>query len=548
MATPPNSPTSDIGPLSDSSLLGDPGRAPASDAVEATARKSRADSGDPVIEPADETPEEERPRDVNGAGTTNADAHPMTQERPPAPAEEQKESTTSPAAPPSQPTTVPAEATGGQEAHKGKPFPPLDYSKEYEEVEKELLGRMRAKYGTTLVSDMDDAQLLLSYVTRNGLQEDRKVGDDTIQTLIAAREHMRSFTFDSEKEEANFRKSCGVIAKAAEPVTVASLRDSTTEEPYTSWLGLLGMVFKPLAREPQKRPIAEIACLRYRLWAIVVLVTLLIVQIYWTISSAILNKTDRLIAEINEAQPSYYTQYYLEQETKRLAENQQKAPAPPSATTPAPETSVTGTTPAPTAVLATQPGPNETADKSRLSLDELLAKMGELKASHVMLHKVMFFLDAPLTKAGAEKRDPAAIETPAKTAKNIFTPTDLQIESAKIRTVAGQVVDVLQKWVLPLLYGALGAMVFVVRTLSVQARDRLFRREALVSLVLRVFLGMISGLAIGWFWSSDPKGATTAGAMSLSTLSPFALAFVAGYGVELFFALLDKIVSTFTNK
>jgi hypothetical protein len=31
-------------------------------------------------------------------------------------------------------------------------------------------------------------------------------------------------------------------------------------------------------------------------------------------------------------------------------------------------------------------------------------------------------------------------------------------------------------------------------------------------------------------------------------LSPFALAFIARYGVELFFALLDKIVSTFTNK
>jgi hypothetical protein len=36
--------------------------------------------------------------------------------------------------------------------------------------------------------------------------------------------------------------------------------------------------------------------------------------------------------------------------------------------------------------------------------------------------------------------------------------------------------------------------------------------------------------------------------MSLATLSPFALAFVTGYGVELFFTLLDKIISTFTNK
>jgi Na+/serine symporter len=82
-----------------------------------------------------------------------------------------------------------------------------------------------------------------------------------------------------------------------------------------------------------------------------------------------------------------------------------------------------------------------------------------------------------------------------------------------------------------------------------QARDRLFRKEAQVSLVLRVFLGTISGLAIGWFWTQDTTStATTGGAMSLSTLSPFALAFVAGYGVELFFALLDKIIATFTNK
>jgi hypothetical protein len=41
---------------------------------------------------------------------------------------------------------------------------------------------MKTKYGATLVSDMDDAQILLSYVTRNGLQEERKVSDSTIQT------------------------------------------------------------------------------------------------------------------------------------------------------------------------------------------------------------------------------------------------------------------------------------------------------------------------------------------------------------------------------
>ena len=59
---------------------------------------------------------------------------------------------------------------------------------------------------------------------------------------------------------------------------------------------------------------------------------------------------------------------------------------------------------------------------------------------------------------------------------------------------------------------------------------------------------ILNSEAIGWFWSSNPQTSSAGGALSVSTLSPFALAFVAGYGVELFFALLDKIVSTFTNK
>lgn len=155
-----------------------------------------------------------------------------------------------------------------------------------------------------------------------------------------------------------------------------------------------------------------------------------------------------------------------------------------------------------------------------------------------MLRKLTFFSPEATTFAGTDET----------TAESIFAPTHSQIENSAVRTIAGQVVDVMQKWLLPLLYGALGAMVFVVRTLSVQARDRLFRKEALVSLVLRIYLGMISGLAIGWFWNYNPEGPTAAGALTPSSLSPFALAFVAGYGVELFFALLDKIVSTFTNK
>jgi hypothetical protein len=196
-------------------------------------------------------------------------------------------------------------------------------------------------------------------------------------------------------------------------------------------------------------------------------------------------------------------------------------------------------------------------------LDELVSKVGELNANYSILGKFLrpfswfFFQPDKKDTADSQKKDeatqppakePATAQSPSPLSDQIFEPSKFQNESESLKAVARQLIDVMQKWLLPLLYGALGAMVFVVRTLSVQARDRLFRREALVSLILRVFLGMISGLAIGWFWAVKPQDAPASGAMSVSTLSPFALAFVAGYGVELFFALLDKIVSTFTNK
>jgi hypothetical protein len=427
-------------------------------------------------------------------------------------------------------------AEGGEDEPRGtgKPWPALDYSQKHDAVEAELLERMRAKYGTSLVSDMDDAQLLLSYVTRNGLQEDRKVSDDVIQTLIASREHMRSFTFNSENEEVKFRKSCGVIAKAAEPVTAVSLRDSLTTEPYRRWLLL----------EPKPLPVAEIACRRYRALAILVLLALLVVQIYWTAVSAILSKTDSLISELNKA-PS--KQYYIAQEAARIAALK---PATPQNSPPA---TSAATSPGNTSAATTQVAPAEVkVDKSQLTLDELVSKGAELDANYSMLEKFLRWW--PLTKLYFVRETPALAQganergAPPVNPETIFVPSTFQDRSASSRAVAGQVIDVTQKWVLPLLYGALGAMVFVVRTLSMQARDRLFRREALVSLVLRVFLGMISGLAIGWFWNQSATGPATAGALTPTTLSPFALAFVAGYGVELFFALLDKIVSTFTNK
>ena len=91
---------------------------------------------------------------------------------------------------------------------------------------------------------------------------------------------------------------------------------------------------------------------------------------------------------------------------------------------------------------------------------------------------------------------------------------------------------------MPLLYGLLGAMAFVIRTISQQARDRLYRVENETGYYLRIWLGILGGLAIGWFFKPSSEG--------VGSISPLALAFVAGYSVDLLFTAMDRIVNAFS--
>jgi hypothetical protein len=103
-----------------------------------------------------------------------------------------------------------------------------------------------------------------------------------------------------------------------------------------------------------------------------------------------------------------------------------------------------------------------------------------------------------------------------------------------------QLLGVLQGYLLPLLYGWIGAAAYVLRCLAREARERLYRQENDTAYTLRIFLGALAGLAIGWFLKPEDVS-------GFKSLSPFALAFVAGYSVDLLFTFLDKIVNAFST-
>lgn len=108
-------------------------------------------------------------------------------------------------------------------------------------------------------------------------------------------------------------------------------------------------------------------------------------------------------------------------------------------------------------------------------------------------------------------------------------------------TYARNALTSFQSFILPLLYGILGALLFILR--KYKSRLKAGRSLNATNYLIRIVMGGLAGLAIGWFVSIDGSDAP----FQIGNLSPLALSFLAGYGVEILFTGLDTIVSKFSN-
>jgi hypothetical protein len=106
-------------------------------------------------------------------------------------------------------------------------------------------------------------------------------------------------------------------------------------------------------------------------------------------------------------------------------------------------------------------------------------------------------------------------------------------------TVANRLNDVY----LPLLLGWLGAQAFILRRMSKEISDRTFAPGSAFGHIARVGLGALAGLASVWLLSAQAVGGA-----QWANLPVWALAFVAGYGIELVFAFMDRIINAFTSQ
>ena len=324
------------------------------------------------------------------------------------------------------------------------------------------------------------AQILLSYASQQG----QALDDALVKSLINARDDI--LNGKDVSSEAVFWASYAKLAKLLHPVTVASLQAVKETKYHHSFFNRLAERLMPQWRS-KPTSMARKTVSIYRLNFTVTLVLMLAIQIYWGIGIDLKKNTEVILAKIdtvrdeldplldslNQAGVADLTNNY---QYKRLSEDLDR------------------------------------------QVDQMLTQ-NILLYQWINIHRQPFSLfTAVHYKEPLDRQDNYAI----------------YYEADRLKLQAEYVLSAISTYMLPLLYGLLGAFAFVMRRLSAEIKALQFTEGSKTNYRLRLSLGALSGLVIGWFLSPD--------SLSIEALSPLALAFLAGYSVELLFTIMDRLV------
>jgi hypothetical protein len=112
---------------------------------------------------------------------------------------------------------------------------------------------------------------------------------------------------------------------------------------------------------------------------------------------------------------------------------------------------------------------------------------------------------------------------------------DVQIHALLAEENSNLIVGIMVSFFLPILFGSLGALAYVIRLISDQIRTTTFLQSSPIRHLMRVMLGALMGVVVGLF----------SGLSGQLSLPPLALAFLAGYGVEAVFSMFDGMIERF---
>lgn len=104
----------------------------------------------------------------------------------------------------------------------------------------------------------------------------------------------------------------------------------------------------------------------------------------------------------------------------------------------------------------------------------------------------------------------------------------------------GLVVNVYGLWVLPALYGALGAALYHMR----RVLNPILPNPSPLRVLYRITVSAFAGIVIAWIWAPGPQANEEFQNIGVNL---FVVAFLVGYSIDVFFTLLDRLVAGVTG-
>ncbi|MAZ03350.1 MAG: hypothetical protein CMN56_09445 [Sneathiella sp.] len=376
-----------------------------------------------------------------------------------------------------------------------------------------------------LKASLADANLLIMTAAERGIPLDGDVTRAIFDTEDALKKNMITPAITSE-----FWQAYESLSQSLSPITVSSIRATRDLQRLRS--GIWGYV-----KDRIHVPFSRRCAFRYQLLSIVTLLCLITLQVFWAIGNTLVNdireQSNRIIA--------------LKSQLRIATDTPQQA-----STATLPQQSVTTTFQSGNVATGadndTSSGSVEVltdAEEIKSQIKEYLswrdAEVIELRQWNHQWGSVLFF-----TTQTWEKPDYSELT---------------EEEKIHVHYVSAQyVLYTITAYLLPILYGLLGASFYVLRQLPKDIDDLTFSMNSHIEYSLRITQGPLAGIMASFFFTAAPATIHTLsthssafatikiGTSSLSNFSPLAIAFLAGYSVELIFYVIDKIISAVTTR
>ncbi len=375
---------------------------------------------------------------------------------------------------------------------------------------------------TILQTSLVDAQLLMMTAAERGIELDVEVTQSILETSDALDKSQLT-----PENINNFWHAYETLSRTLSPITIDSVRathDMRRLRPGL-WGYLQGRVYAPFSRK---------SAFRYKLLSLVTLLSLIALQVFWSIGNTLVidikDQSDQIIALEKEL--------FGENSISSSSGNLNSFPKR-SGTAMNGEAETEGET-------TTSPEERKVDIKTlNRQVGEYIAwrsaEIIELKNWNRFWGRIIFFSEQTWEKPDYSELSPES--------------------KIHVHYVSAQyVLHAISVYFLPILYGLLGASFYVLRQLPKDIENLTFSMNSHIEYSLRITQGPLAGIMASFFFTEAPSklysftshssaiATIKLGSSSLANFSPLAIAFLAGYSVELIFYVIDKIISTVTTR